>query len=244
MLSQQEQISNIKIYKESKNILALQNILESNIKLLNKIANSFLRKNKNLQKEDLISAGKEGLLLAIEKFDFSLNKDFTPYAQIWIKSLMRKYIFNNSSFVTLKGKRAKKNFSNYQKTFATHSFDDYEKSAFYNAISSSHNLEDNQEVVQEPSQEKELENKEFKFLLNKEIEDFSKSLSLIDQYILKNRILNFQDSKVTLNDVAEIFDCSNQNISYREKKIFFDLRKTILRSKYKDLYRSRAAYIE
>lgn len=235
-MNQGQQIENIKIFNESKNSKNLKLILDANIKLLNKIVNSFLRKNRNLQKEDLLSAGKEGLIMAIKKFNPSLGKDFTPYAQIWIKSVIRKYIFENSSNLTIKGKKAKKYFSNYHKIFGNQ-YDnfDYNQSAFFNAISSTH-FSENEEAFSIQSQDKELENKELKFILNKEIEDFSKSLSNRDKSILFDRILD--ESPKTLQDLATKFDCTNQTISYRERKIFQKLRSAILNSKYKNLYKS------
>lgn len=70
--------------------IILNKVVESNLKLVFSLA-KFLWKDKDKQTlQDLLSAGNEGLLLAINKFDPSYKVRLCTYAGHWITMCMRK----------------------------------------------------------------------------------------------------------------------------------------------------------
>jgi len=64
-------------------------VIESNLRLVFSLANSFSKRDPE-KLPDLISAGNEGLMIALKKFDPSFNVRFCTYAGHWVAMSMRK----------------------------------------------------------------------------------------------------------------------------------------------------------
>ena len=73
-------------------------------------------------------------------------------------------------------------------------------------------------------------------LFSKEINSFENKISDIEKFILQERILS--ETPMTLETISTKFDCTNQNISYKEKKLLDKLRKHILCSKNVEVFRA------
>ena len=100
-LSLEEQKSLIKDWKEHKKESSLNKLIESNRKLVYKIAQKQHKVNKNLDFEDLVQEGFLGLSIAVDKFDLDKNNKFTTYATGWVLQRIRAYVISNRSLVRL-----------------------------------------------------------------------------------------------------------------------------------------------
>ena len=73
---------------------ACARLIQSNLRLVVKIANDFA--NKGLPKHDLISEGNIGLMNAAQKFDPTKGAKFSTYSTWWIKQAMRRALAEQS----------------------------------------------------------------------------------------------------------------------------------------------------
>lgn len=69
---------------------AIERLTQVNLRLVAAIAKQYA--NHNLSIDELIKAGREGLVLAAEKFDESRGFKFIPYAIWWIRQSIEKKI--------------------------------------------------------------------------------------------------------------------------------------------------------
>lgn len=92
--------------KENGDSSALEKLINSNLRLVVKIAKHY--QNDTFQLEDLISEGNKGLIRAAEKFDYRKNFRFSTYANWWIKSSIRRVIFCESSCIRIPAHSAEK----------------------------------------------------------------------------------------------------------------------------------------
>ena len=81
-----------KKYRKNKDTDARNRILESCLRFVVKLASRFTSDPELLK--DLISAGNEGLLLAIDRFDPSRNTRFLSYATYWVLLYIRDELNN------------------------------------------------------------------------------------------------------------------------------------------------------
>lgn len=76
---------------------ASKKLVESNLLLVVKIAHEYRSIFNNLN--DLIQEGNIGLLRSVDKYDPERGHRFSTYAGWWIRSMMLRYIFNNSHMI-------------------------------------------------------------------------------------------------------------------------------------------------
>lgn len=76
---------------------AMKKLVQSNLLLVVKIAKQY--SNIFTSINELIQEGSVGLLRAVEKFDPSRGFRFTTFAAWWCKSMILRYIFNNSHMI-------------------------------------------------------------------------------------------------------------------------------------------------
>ena len=74
-----------------------QALVHSNLLLVVKIAHEYRSIFNNLN--DLIQEGNIGLLRSVDKYDPERGYRFSTYAGWWIRSMMLRYIFNNSHMI-------------------------------------------------------------------------------------------------------------------------------------------------
>lgn len=101
ILTQDEQLSLVKEWQQNENKVALDRLILSNMRLVNKEAFSIKKKNAFLSYDDLVQEGIAGLLKAASKFDFDKKVRFVTYAMIWIRANMRSYVLSYRSVVKM-----------------------------------------------------------------------------------------------------------------------------------------------
>ena len=246
MISQEKQIELIKSYKDSGDENILLEIINSNIKLIKKIANICHRQNKHCSLDDLVSCGYEGIILAIKKFNPEKNDLFFLYAKTWIYAKMREFLLKNVSSLSVSGKDGRNFFSNYYKSDEKQFENKDGFSAFKNAIVYTASLDSSKKedeigvLVEEKISssslplDEELDKKNAKMKFLNELIEFEKTLPEIEKSVITLRLLT--ETPKTLSQISTQFNCSNQSIFYLEKKIIKSLKKRIFNSNNKELY--------
>ena len=80
---------------------ARQTMITSNLRLVVKVAKTYIGRSTNLSFLDLIQEGNMGLMRATEKFDAEKGFRFSTYATYWIKQAISKAIIDQSRAVRL-----------------------------------------------------------------------------------------------------------------------------------------------
>ena len=80
---------------------ARQTMITSNLRLVVKVAKTYIGRSSNLSFLDLIQEGNMGLMRATEKFDAEKGFRFSTYATYWIKQAISKAIVDQSRAVRL-----------------------------------------------------------------------------------------------------------------------------------------------
>lgn len=258
MLSQKEQIQIIREFKSNGKKDILEPVIRQNMKIIRKVAESFLLKNKTLNLDDLKASGIEGLMLAVYKFDESKNDAFLPYAKLWIKVKMQEYVKDFCSIVTISGRNGRKLFSNYFRYANELEFNgipstidnvakkskisENEIGDFVNALAQTaslfHSYDNNEEErfasTSSLNIEKEYERNQAYNYFNSEISNFNQKLSQQEKIIWNNRFLNSEPEK--LSELSEKIGLTPKKVSLIEKKIMQKFKRQILSSPMKELY--------
>lgn len=79
---------------------AVNQLVNSNLRLVISIARKFLCTSKN-SIMDLIQEGNLGLMAAASKYHYSFNTRFSTYAYSWILQYMLRYVYNKTSMIAL-----------------------------------------------------------------------------------------------------------------------------------------------
>lgn len=98
ILSFEELVLLYKKYEQG-DIEARNQIINYNLRLAVNIVKKY--KNMGIEFEDLISAGNEGLIIAVEKYDYTLGISFSSYASWWIRQYITRTIANNSRTIRI-----------------------------------------------------------------------------------------------------------------------------------------------
>ena len=89
----QHNLEYLKRYRLESDEQALEWLIFNNTNLVHKIVGRYTKMyNHKLDYDDLFSVGMEGLIKAIEKFDFTYENNFSTYATYWIKQAVTRTI--------------------------------------------------------------------------------------------------------------------------------------------------------
>lgn len=80
---------------------ARQTMINSNLRLVVKVAKQYKNGNHNISFEDLISEGTLGLMTAVEKYDYTRGFRFSTCAVPWIKQAITKCIADKSRAIRI-----------------------------------------------------------------------------------------------------------------------------------------------
>lgn len=114
LLTKEEEKALTLEYFDSKNEKIKAKLINSNLRLVIKIALSY--KKSGMPNLDLIQEGNIGLIKGVENYNPKLNVPLGNYAALWIRAYMLKYIVSNHRLVKLGTTEAqRKLFFNLQK---------------------------------------------------------------------------------------------------------------------------------
>jgi len=92
----------LKLYRTTGDSDALEWLILNNANLVHKIVGGYRTfYNHKLLYDDLFSVGLEGLLRAIEKFDFNYDNNFATYATYWIKQSVVRLISDEGFMIKI-----------------------------------------------------------------------------------------------------------------------------------------------
>lgn len=224
----------ISYQKESdKNIL--EKIIEKSNSFIKNLSVYYYRKNsKNILLEDVKSSAIEGLIIAINKYDYDKNKNFEPYARLWIKAKIRQFLLKNITPFSINDKVGRLNFANFHRIT-----DKGSKGyvSFLDAVNLTYQEPDEENYMSSSlTPEQTLLKKEQSELFDIEIISFQEKINDVEKCILKERLLS--DNPLTLEQISVKFECTNQNIAYKEKKVMEKFKKHILNSKYREVFQA------
>ena len=98
----QRNLEFLKLYKETADSEALEWLILNNANLVHKIVGGYRTfYNHKLSYDDLFSVGLEGLMRAIEKFDFNYKNNFATYATYWIKQSVVRLISDEGFMIKI-----------------------------------------------------------------------------------------------------------------------------------------------
>ena len=107
LLTKEEEYALTKKYQQTRDKSVRKTIIESNLRYVASIAYKINQKYKNIPFLDLVSAGSEGLMRALEDYDPDKSR-FTTYATLWIIQKMRREIQDNYATIRIPAHRQEK----------------------------------------------------------------------------------------------------------------------------------------
>ena len=116
--SPQTQIDTVLEYQRTGNKALLAKLVESNVRLVMKIAKVYVRHNCSM--EDLVSEGTIGIIDAANKYEPNHGANFTTYAQQWIRARVQEYVQKNSSQFKVGGRTVRTLFQSLARVMRKH----------------------------------------------------------------------------------------------------------------------------
>lgn len=93
---------------------AMDRLVSCNVGLVVKIASDCIRRigirSSSVSFDDVVSAGMEGLIVGINRFDVSKGYRFSTYAYWWVKNYVRRVLVTNMPFGTVSIRTAERSF--------------------------------------------------------------------------------------------------------------------------------------
>lgn len=105
LLSLKEEKKFISLWQEKKDRKALDNLILTHLRLILPQAKAFFCYTQ--EKEELISAGIEGLMVAIDRFDLEKSARLATYALPWITLYMKEFVLDDQSLVAMSSLKRK-----------------------------------------------------------------------------------------------------------------------------------------
>jgi RNA polymerase sigma-32 factor len=252
--SNKEQQVLISKWKSEGNRAALNLMVSSNINLVRKEAAKLSRLNPGINEEDLVQEGLMGLNTAINKYDSQKCNVFIPYALLWIRKNMRRYVVNNRSIVRLGTTNdSRKIFSSMSRVINSAGLSNATEEEKISAISSELGVsrEDvcqirnilckndksidifaesrDRDLVESGSSVntyEEIEKAQLLKIFKNNIKSLMESdLTEDDRSIIEGRFLS--EDVVPLKEIAKNLNLTHQAVKYREQKILFSLKKSL-----------------
>ena len=114
----QTQIETVLEYQRTGNKALLAKLVESNVRLVMKVAKSYVRQG--CEMEDLVSEGTIGIIDAADRYQPNHGANFTTYAQQWIRARVQEYVQKNSSAFKVGGRTVRTLFQSLARVMRKH----------------------------------------------------------------------------------------------------------------------------
>lgn len=198
----------LKAWRELKDEDALTLLTVCNSGLVGFFAKKYI--GNGLTFDELVSAGNEGLIRAINKFDYQEREiqSFSSYVAIVIENAMRREL---------------KNYNKHRHVLS------YDQPIYESKDGDELTLKD---II--GSDADELEKNVIAKMKNDVVREALKTLTSREQQIILARYGLDDAHKKTLEELAEIFGCSKQSIANQEKKALVKMRHPRNTKKLKD----------
>ena len=231
-------------YKETGDLESAYKLTTGNLMLVIKIAMTFKREWQNLM--DLIQEGNVGLMKAVKNFDPFRGVRLSAYATWWIKSYILKHILDNWRMVrvgttntrrkllfNLKREKEKLEREGFDPTtkllaerFGVDETEVIDVSASIGAMDVSIDTPVRPDSTMTPAQtlsqdgqsvEENVELKQFRQILNENIENFKAGLNPNEIEILNNRILS--EDPLSLQEIGEQRGVTREAVRQAEQRL-------------------------
>ncbi|MCS5621640.1 MAG: RNA polymerase factor sigma-32 [Nitrospinaceae bacterium] len=231
-------------YKETGDLESAYKLTTANLMLVIKIAMTFKREWQNLM--DLIQEGNIGLMKAVKNFDPFRGVRLSAYATWWIKSYILKHILDNWRLVRVGTTNARRkllfNLKREKEKLEREGFDPTTKllaerfgvdetevidvSASIGAMDVSIDTPVRPDSTMTPAQtlsqdgqsvEENVELKQFRQILNENIENFKAGLNPNEIEILNNRILS--EDPLSLQEIGEQRGVTREAVRQAEQRL-------------------------
>lgn len=246
-------------WKEKNDEKALDALIKSHLRLVNKIAKGY--SGYGLSMDDLIAEGNLGIMHAVQHFDPNIGYRFSTYAAWWIKSKMKEFIYNSWSIVKFSAsKNNKKLFFNLRKLKASLgienlSDEDAQSIAEKLDVSTKEVMETNsrfshkdfsvnapvsadgtasiQDMMEDHGSSHEstfIDNQEFEYR-KKVLHDALNSLSSRERYIVSAH--RMQNPTKTLKEISARLDLSQERVRQIDIEAFIKIQKYVRNIEWK-----------
>ena len=231
-------------YKKTGDLESAYKLTTANLMLVIKIAMTFKREWQNLM--DLIQEGNVGLMKAVKNFDPFRGVRLSAYATWWIKSYILKHILDNWRLVRVGTTNARRkllfNLKREKEKLEREGFDPTTKllaerfgveetevidvSASIGAMDVSIDTPVRPDSTMTPAQtlsqdgqsvEENVELKQFRQILNENIENFKAGLNPNEIEILNNRILS--EDPLSLQEIGEQRGVTREAVRQAEQRL-------------------------
>ena len=231
-------------YKETGDLESAYKLTTANLMLVIKIAMTFKREWQNLM--DLIQEGNVGLMKAVKNFDPFRGVRLSAYATWWIKSYILKHILDNWRLVrvgttntrrkllfNLKREKEKLEREGFDPTtkllaerFGVDETEVIDVSASIGAMDVAIDTPVRPDSTMTPAQtlsqdgqsvEENVELKQFRQILNENIENFKAGLNPNEIEILNNRILS--EDPLSLQEIGEQRGVTREAVRQAEQRL-------------------------
>ena len=231
-------------YKETGDLESAYKLTTANLMLVIKIAMTFKREWQNLM--DLIQEGNVGLMKAVKNFDPFRGVRLSAYATWWIKSYILKHILDNWRLVRVGTTNARRkllfNLKREKEKLEREGFDPTTKllaerfgvdetevidvSASIGAMDVTIDTPVRPDSTMTPAQtlsqdgqsvEENVELKQFRQILNENIENFKAGLNPNEIEILNNRILS--EDPLSLQEIGEQRGVTREAVRQAEQRL-------------------------
>ena len=231
-------------------------LVTANLKLVVKIAMIYHKVYDNLM--DLIQEGNLGLIQAVKRFDPYRGTRLPTYAAWWIKAYILKFLLDNARMVKIGTTNTRRkilmNLNREKRELEARGIVPTSRLLAENlGVDEQELLEVEQGMagadvsldapvgddegetryidtlhLMEQSVDEKIAQGEFRELLEKKFEEFSRTLSEREQVILTRRLI--ADKPQTLQQIADIYGISREAVRVAEKKLVAKLKKFMIES--------------
>ena len=258
LLTREEELALAKKWREEKDLQAAYRLVVSNLRLVVKIAFEYQRAYNNLL--DLFQEGNLGLMQAVKKFDPYREVKLSSYASWWIRAYILKFLIDNWSLVKIgttqaqrklffrlkkeKGRLEAMGFDagprllagtlNVSKEAVTEMDQRLEGGDLsLNAPLEEDGRQTHLDIL--PSSEtleETVADAQFKDILNRKIEEFTRTLKGNEAFILEHRLM--AEEPLTLQEAGDRLKISRERARQIEKRVVDRLR-LFLKEEFPDL---------